>query len=164
MKNSALSVLCRLILCQLMGLCLVKLSRHTAIWRLLILRDQFRKFEKVSLIGSPKTPLLFIMKYRTFQWLWKAVGDNLSTYAGFPRLVGECGGKNFHFIHPSADVDSVVSGTIRSAFEYQGQKCSACSRLYVPESLWPKVFIKSSLKFYLRFHYKKTYYRSRKAL
>lgn len=51
----------------------------------------------------------------------------------------ECGGKNFHFVHRSADVDSVVSGTLRSAFEYGGQKCSACSRLYVPSSLWPQI-------------------------
>lgn len=51
----------------------------------------------------------------------------------------ECGGKNFHFVHSSADVDSVVSGTLRSAFEYGGQKCSACSRLYVPQSLWPQI-------------------------
>lgn len=51
----------------------------------------------------------------------------------------ECGGKNFHFVHTSADVDSVVSGTLRSAFEYGGQKCSACSRLYVPSSLWPQI-------------------------
>lgn len=51
----------------------------------------------------------------------------------------ECGGKNFHFVHSSADVSSVVSGTLRSAFEYGGQKCSACSRLYVPDSLWPKI-------------------------
>lgn len=51
----------------------------------------------------------------------------------------ECGGKNFHFVHCSADVDSVVSGTLRSAFEYGGQKCSACSRLYVPHSLWPQI-------------------------
>lgn len=51
----------------------------------------------------------------------------------------ECGGKNFHFVHGSADVDSVVSGTLRSAFEYGGQKCSACSRLYVPHSLWPQI-------------------------
>jgi len=75
----------------------------------------------------------------TFQWLWKAVGDNLSTYTGFPKLIGECGGKNYHFVHTSADVESVVNGTVRSAFEYQGQKCSACSRMYVPESLWPQV-------------------------
>ena len=75
----------------------------------------------------------------TFQWIWKAVGQNLHNYTGFPKLIGECGGKNYHFVHPSADVDSVVNGTIRSGFEYQGQKCSACSRVYVPESLWPKV-------------------------
>lgn len=63
----------------------------------------------------------------------------MDKYVNFPRLIGECGGKNYHFIHPSADVASVVPGTIRSAFEYCGQKCSACSRMYVPESLWPKV-------------------------
>merc|ERR1712141_366148 len=75
----------------------------------------------------------------TFQWLWKAVGENLSNYTGFPRLVGECGGKNYHFVHPTAEVKSVVASSIRSAFEYQGQKCSACSRIYVPESLWGEV-------------------------
>lgn len=51
----------------------------------------------------------------------------------------ECGGKNFHFVHKSADVESVVKGTIRSAFEYGGQKCSACSRMYVPDSMWPRI-------------------------
>ena len=76
---------------------------------------------------------------RTFQWLWKAVGQNLDNYTGFPKLIGECGGKNYHFVHPTADVDSVVTSSTRSAFEYQGQKCSAYSRMYVPESLWPKV-------------------------
>ncbi|KAG1686684.1 Delta-1-pyrroline-5-carboxylate dehydrogenase, mitochondrial [Nymphon striatum] len=75
----------------------------------------------------------------TFRHLWQQVGQNLHTYKNFPRLVGECGGKNYHFIHQSADVDSVVMGTIRSAFEYGGQKCSACSRMYVPDNLWPKI-------------------------
>lgn len=75
----------------------------------------------------------------TFQWLWKAVGNNLQNYTGFPRMIGECGGKNYHFVHSAADVESVVCSTIRSAYEYQGQKCSACSRMYVPESLWPKI-------------------------
>ena len=60
-------------------------------------------------------------------------------YTGFPKLIGECGGKNYHFVHTSADVESVVNGTVRSAFEYQGQKCSACSRMHVPESLWPQL-------------------------
>ncbi|TMS01397.1 Delta-1-pyrroline-5-carboxylate dehydrogenase, mitochondrial [Larimichthys crocea] len=75
----------------------------------------------------------------TFKRLWKQVAQNLDTYRTFPRLAGECGGKNFHFVHKSADVESVVKGTIRSAFEYGGQKCSACSRMYVPDSLWPQI-------------------------
>ncbi|KAL2773306.1 delta-1-pyrroline-5-carboxylate dehydrogenase, mitochondrial isoform b, partial [Daubentonia madagascariensis] len=75
----------------------------------------------------------------TFKHLWKQVAQNLDRFRTFPRLAGECGGKNFHFVHRSADVDSVVSGTLRSAFEYGGQKCSACSRLYVPQSLWPQI-------------------------
>ncbi|XP_013110430.2 delta-1-pyrroline-5-carboxylate dehydrogenase, mitochondrial [Stomoxys calcitrans] len=72
----------------------------------------------------------------TFQTLWKLVAKYLPFYKTFPRLSGECGGKNYHFVHASADVDTVVAATIRSAFEYGGQKCSACSRLYVPASLW----------------------------
>lgn len=71
----------------------------------------------------------------TFNWIWDAVGKNLSKYINYPRLVGECGGKNYHFIHPSADIETAVACTIRSAFEYCGQKCSACSRLYIPRSL-----------------------------
>ncbi|XP_057664893.1 delta-1-pyrroline-5-carboxylate dehydrogenase, mitochondrial [Diorhabda carinulata] len=75
----------------------------------------------------------------TFTRLWRQVGENISIYKNFPRLIGECGGKNYHFVHPSADIQTVINGTIRSAFEYCGQKCSACSRMYVPESLWPKI-------------------------
>uniref|UniRef100_A0A8P4GDW2 Multifunctional fusion protein n=1 Tax=Dicentrarchus labrax TaxID=13489 RepID=A0A8P4GDW2_DICLA len=75
----------------------------------------------------------------TFKRLWKQVAQNLDTYRTFPRLAGECGGKNFHFVHKSADIESVVKGTIRSAFEYGGQKCSACSRMYVPDSIWPQI-------------------------
>ena len=76
---------------------------------------------------------------RTFLWLWKQVGENIDRYRNLPRLVGECGGKNFHFVHPSANVQHVVNSTLRGAFEYSGQKCSACSRLYVPNSLWKQV-------------------------
>ncbi|KAL1488283.1 hypothetical protein ABEB36_015234 [Hypothenemus hampei] len=75
----------------------------------------------------------------TFTRLWKQVGQNIGIYKNFPRLIGECGGKNYHFVHPSADVETVANGTIRSAFEFCGQKCSACSRMYVPESLWPAI-------------------------
>lgn len=75
----------------------------------------------------------------TFNRLWTQVGQNINKYINFPRLIGECGGKNYHFVHPSADVQSVVNGTIRSAFEFCGQKCSACSRMYAPESLWADI-------------------------
>lgn len=75
----------------------------------------------------------------TFTRLWQQVGQNLPKYTTFPRLNGECGGKNYHFVHSSADVTSVVNGTIRSAFEFGGQKCSACSRAYIPSSLWPDI-------------------------
>ncbi|KAI5637378.1 aldehyde dehydrogenase family domain-containing protein [Phthorimaea operculella] len=71
----------------------------------------------------------------TFNWLWREVGQNLEQYRNYPRLIGECGGKNYHFVHPTADVETVVPATIRSAFEYCGQKCSACSRMYIPKSL-----------------------------
>lgn len=75
----------------------------------------------------------------TFRRLWKQVADNIERYITFPRLVGECGGKNFHFVHPSADIDTVAACTARAAFEYQGQKCSACSRIYVPEGMWSQL-------------------------
>jgi 1-pyrroline-5-carboxylate dehydrogenase len=74
-----------------------------------------------------------------FQALWKQVATNLTSYADYPRLVGETGGKDFILAHPSADVDALATGLVRGAFEYQGQKCSAASRAYVPESLWAKV-------------------------
>ncbi|KAI8873666.1 delta-1-pyrroline-5-carboxylate dehydrogenase [Ramicandelaber brevisporus] len=72
-----------------------------------------------------------------FKKLWKDIAANLDVYKSYPRIVGETGGKNFHLLHPTADVKLAVAQTIRSAFEYQGQKCSACSRAYVPASLWP---------------------------
>lgn len=75
----------------------------------------------------------------TFNGLWTQIGQNLSQYKSYPRLVGETGGKDFIFVHPSANIQDVVINTIRGAFEYQGQKCSAASRMYVPRSLWPKI-------------------------
>lgn len=78
-----------------------------------------------------------------FRQLWKLVGRNVYDYKSFPRLSGECGGKNYHFVHSSANSDTVVACTIRSAFEFCGQKCSACSRLYVPETLWNSKIKKS---------------------
>uniref|UniRef100_T1GTU8 Delta-1-pyrroline-5-carboxylate dehydrogenase, mitochondrial n=1 Tax=Megaselia scalaris TaxID=36166 RepID=T1GTU8_MEGSC len=75
----------------------------------------------------------------TFEKIWRQIGRYVKNYKTYPRFVGELGGKNFHFVHPSADADVVIVHTILSAFEYSGQKCSACSRLYCPESLWPEV-------------------------
>jgi 1-pyrroline-5-carboxylate dehydrogenase len=72
----------------------------------------------------------------TFQRLWQTVGQNIARYRTYPRLVGETGGKDFVVAHPSADVDALHTALIRGAFEYQGQKCSAASRAYVPRSLW----------------------------
>jgi 1-pyrroline-5-carboxylate dehydrogenase len=72
----------------------------------------------------------------TFQHLWRTVATNLGSYASYPRLVGETGGKDFVVAHPSADAPSLVTGLVRGAFEYQGQKCSAASRAYLPRSLW----------------------------
>jgi len=74
-----------------------------------------------------------------FQTLWQQVSTNLKNYADYPRLVGETGGKDFILAHPSADVDVLATALVRGAFEYQGQKCSAASRAYIPESIWPKV-------------------------
>jgi 1-pyrroline-5-carboxylate dehydrogenase len=72
----------------------------------------------------------------TFNSLWKEVGEKLSQYKSYPRLVGETGGKDFIFVHPSADSKEVATAAFSGAFEYQGQKCSAASRMYVPVSLW----------------------------
>ncbi len=74
-----------------------------------------------------------------FQSLWQTVGSNLAKYRGYPRLVGETGGKDFVLAHPSADADALAVALVRGAFEYQGQKCSAASRAYIPKSLWPRV-------------------------
>ena len=75
----------------------------------------------------------------TFQGMWKTIAGNLPSYRSYPRIVGETGGKDFVFADPSADVPSVVTALVRGAFEYQGQKCSAASRAYIPRSLWPRV-------------------------
>ena len=72
-----------------------------------------------------------------FQGMWRSIGENIKRYKSYPRIVGETGGKDFVFAHASADVPALVTALVRGAFEYQGQKCSAASRAYVPASLWP---------------------------
>ena len=73
-----------------------------------------------------------------FQSMWETIGGNIKNYRSYPRIVGETGGKDFIFAHPSADVPSLVTAALRGAFEYQGQKCSAASRAFIPRSLWPR--------------------------
>jgi 1-pyrroline-5-carboxylate dehydrogenase len=72
-----------------------------------------------------------------FQSLWRSIGENLPRYRGYPRIVGETGGKDFVLAHPSADLEALAVALVRGAYEYQGQKCSAASRAYVPASMWP---------------------------
>ena len=74
-----------------------------------------------------------------FNGMWKTVGKNVGSYRNYPRIVGETGGKDFILAHPSADAEAVATAVVRGSFEYQGQKCSAASRLYVPSNLWPEV-------------------------
>lgn len=76
---------------------------------------------------------------RAFNSMWKTIGENIDKYKSYPRIVGETGGKGFIFAHKCADVDKLITALIRGAFEYQGQKCSAASRAYIPESLWNQV-------------------------
>jgi 1-pyrroline-5-carboxylate dehydrogenase len=74
-----------------------------------------------------------------FNSMWKTVGANIGTYRNYPRIVGETGGKDFIVAHPTADVDALATAIVRGSFEYQGQKCSAASRVYAPANLWPEL-------------------------
>jgi 1-pyrroline-5-carboxylate dehydrogenase len=100
---------------------------------------------KASQVGDPVMAhpdfagIHFTGSTPVFHSMWKTIGDNIANYRTYPRIVGETGGKNFIFAHPSADVTAYVTALIRGAFEYQGQKCSAASRAYIPRSLWPQI-------------------------
>lgn len=94
---------------------------------------------KVALADPDLAGIHFTGSTPTFQHLWQEVGANLPRYRTYPRLVGETGGKDFILAHPSADPDVLRTAMVRGAFEYQGQKCSAASRAYVPRSLWRKI-------------------------
>jgi 1-pyrroline-5-carboxylate dehydrogenase len=91
---------------------------------------------EVALIDRDLAGIHFTGSTATFQHLWSTVGAHISSYRSYPRLIGETGGKDFVIAHPSASVDGLVTGLVRGAFEYQGQKCSAASRAYLPRSLW----------------------------
>ncbi|MGH3657428.1 MAG: aldehyde dehydrogenase family protein, partial [Micromonosporaceae bacterium] len=91
---------------------------------------------EVALSDPDLAGVHFTGSTKTFQHLWRTVGGNIDRYKSYPRLVGETGGKDFVIAHPSADPDAVSTALIRGAYEYQGQKCSAASRAYLPRSLW----------------------------
>jgi len=91
---------------------------------------------EVALADPDLAGIHFTGSTKTFQTLWQTVGTNISRYRTYPRLVGETGGKDFVIAHPSAEADPLLTALVRGAFEYQGQKCSAASRAYLPRSLW----------------------------
>jgi 1-pyrroline-5-carboxylate dehydrogenase len=97
---------------------------------------------KVGPTVLPNTDLAgihFTGSTAVFQSMWKTVGENIAGYATYPRIVGETGGKDFCVAHESADLDALVTCMVRGAFEYQGQKCSALSRAYIPSTIWPEI-------------------------
>jgi 1-pyrroline-5-carboxylate dehydrogenase len=104
-----------------------------------LLTGDGREVSEVLLADRALAGIHFTGSTATFQHLWQQVGRNIGQYASYPRLVGETGGKDFVVAHPSADVDVLRTALVRGAFEYQGQKCSAASRAYVPRTVWAKL-------------------------
>lgn len=102
------------------------------------------RLSEVALTDPRLAGIHFTGSTRTFQYLWQQVGANIGTYRGYPRLVGETGGKDFIVAHASADPDALRTGLIRGAYEYQGQKCSAASRAYIAASVWQRMGTSSS--------------------
>ena len=94
---------------------------------------------KIALEDPNFAGLHFTGSTGVFNSMWKTISGNLERYKGYPRIVGETGGKDYVFMHASADVDETAAGIVRASFEYQGQKCSACSRVYAPASRWPEL-------------------------
>jgi 1-pyrroline-5-carboxylate dehydrogenase len=93
-----------------------------------------------AVLASPELAgVHFTGSTSVFHSIWGTIGRNISGYRNYPRIVGETGGKDFILAHPSADPDAISTAVIRGSFEYQGQKCSAASRLYIPSNLWPEV-------------------------
>ncbi len=97
------------------------------------------EISNVAMMHPDLAGVHFTGSTQVFKSLWSMVGQNINTYKSYPRLVGETGGKDFIVAHPSADIQALAVGLIRGAFEYQGQKCSAASRAYIPESMWPEL-------------------------
>jgi 1-pyrroline-5-carboxylate dehydrogenase len=94
-------------------------------------------FSEIIIKNPNLSGVHFTGSTQTFNEIWRTIGENLNTYKNYPKLVGETGGKDFIFAHSSADIEILSSSIIRGSFEYQGQKCSASSRAYIPQSIWP---------------------------
>ena len=94
---------------------------------------------EVALKHPQLTGIHFTGSTKTFNYLWAEVGKNINTYKHYPRLVGETGGKDFVFSYQDSSDDQLVTALVRGAFEYQGQKCSAASRAYIPKSQWKRI-------------------------
>ena len=94
---------------------------------------------KVALEHRDLAGVHFTGSTGVFNAMWKTIGANMGSYRSYPRIVGETGGKDFILVHPSADAQVAAVAAVRGAYEFQGQKCSAASRLYVPRSLWPAI-------------------------
>jgi len=126
------------------------LASHSAHYIVQLLRAAGLPDGVINVVNGPPEPLVhacldhpdlagvhFTGSTAVFQMMWRRVGENIGKYRTYPRIVGETGGKDFVFAHRSADVDSLAVALVRGAYEYQGQKCSAASRAYIPRSLWP---------------------------
>jgi 1-pyrroline-5-carboxylate dehydrogenase len=100
------------------------------------LPGQGSKIGKIMLDSEHLAGVHFTGSTGVFNKIWQQIGSNIEKYHSYPRIVGETGGKDFIFVHPSANLPSLVTAAIRGAFEYQGQKCSAVSRLYLPQNMW----------------------------
>jgi len=140
----------------LMGNTVVWKPSHTQIYSAYVIMDVLREAGLpdgvINLINTPGAVtgdvvfshkdfagIHFTGSTAVFQGMWKTIASNISKYRSYPRIVGETGGKDFVLAHPSADVDVVVTALSRGAFEYQGQKCSAASRAYIPSNIWKQV-------------------------
>src|SRR5262249_62159622 len=91
------------------------------------------------LASPPLAGIHFTGSTAVFNGMWRSVAQNLEGYRNYPRIVGETGGKDFIVAHPTADVEAVATAIVRGSFEYQGQKCSAASRVFAPSNLWPEL-------------------------
>jgi len=98
-----------------------------------------RTISDVLLTHPALAGIHFTGSTEVFQGMWRKVGENIAAYRTYPRLVGETGGKNFVIVHVSADIGAVATAIVRGGYEFQGQKCSAASRIYVPDSMWPQL-------------------------